>query len=100
MAAFRQACRGRGEMARDELLKAVAHRLGFQRVGRSINETLKGHLRAAIRRKIVGADGDTVWPETGRMDEYTRDELVDTIRSVMRRGCNCDRNAVSMRCRS
>ncbi|HUU82439.1 MAG TPA: hypothetical protein VM243_02940 [Phycisphaerae bacterium] len=47
-----------------------------------------------IRRKIVGTDGDVVWPETQTMDDYSRDELVDAIRSVMRKGCNYDRQEV------
>ncbi len=94
MAAFRQACRGRGTMMRDDLLKAVSERLGYQRLGKVIAEALKGHLRAAIRRKIIGAEGQAVFAETTWMDEYTRDELVDTIRSVMRQGCNYDREDV------
>ncbi len=91
LAAFRQASRGRGQMTRDELIRQVASRLGYQRLGSAIRQRLKGHLRAAIRRRIVGADGDTVWPETPRLDDYTRDELVDAIRSVTRKGCNYER---------
>lgn len=81
-------------MDREELLRATAHRLGFRRLGRSIEKTLRGHLRAAVRRKIVGADGDVVWPATQTMDDYTRDDLVAAIRSVMRKGRNYDREEV------
>ncbi|MBX7106930.1 MAG: hypothetical protein K1X57_22865 [Gemmataceae bacterium] len=57
MAAFRQVARNRGNSERDELLKAVSEILGYWRLGRKIAETLLGHLRVAIRRSIIEADG-------------------------------------------
>jgi hypothetical protein len=92
MAAFRQACRGRGTMTREELLKATAERLGYQRLGKRIRETLKNHLRAAIRRRIVARDGpDYVYPDTRVMGNYSQDELVNTIRAVTRPGVSYER---------
>ena len=71
MAAFRQAARGRGWLDRDELLKEVSLVLGYQRLGPKIEESLRGHLRAAIRRRIIEPDGPTSsapgpprWPTT------------------------------------
>ena len=74
MAAFRQAARGRGWLERDELLKRVSLVLGYQRLGPRIEEALRGHLRAAIRRRIIETDGarpssapgPPPWPTTAR----------------------------------
>lgn len=94
MAAFRQAARGRGTMTRDELLKEVSIELGYKRLGSRIEERLRDHLRAAIRRKIIGADGDEVWPETPDMATYERDELVDFLTSVMPKRREMERDDV------
>ncbi len=95
MAAFRQATRGRGWLERDELLKDVSLTLGFQRLGPKIDETLRGHLRAAIRRRIIEADGASlVRAGTGTMADYGLDELRETFRSVMRKGTNYEREDV------
>jgi len=94
MAAFRQAARGRGMMTREELLKEVSGVLGYQRLGSRIEEALRNHLRAAIRRKIIGTNGGEVWIETPAMENYSRDELVEAIRSVMRKGVRYERREV------
>lgn len=95
MAAFRQAARKMGQCDRDTLLKAVSQELGYARLGAKIKTVLKGHLKAAIRRHIIGTDGkSTVWPETRTMDSFERDELVDTFVSVMRKGARYDREDV------
>lgn len=93
MAAFRQVLRGKGRMKRDELLKEVSLHLDFAHLGPRIRETLKGHLRAAIRRRIVGTDGpDTVFADTSTMADYSRDELVQFLASVSRKGTNYTRD--------
>jgi hypothetical protein len=85
MAAFRQAARGRGWVERDELLKGVSLILGYQRPGPRIEEALRGHLRAAIRRRIIESDGPTlVKAGAETMADYEVDELRDVIRSVIR----------------
>lgn len=95
MAAFRQAARNRGTMTREELLKRVAQRLGYQRLGSAIRERLKNHLRAALRRHIIAADGpEWVVAETTSMSDYDLDELVDVLRSVMRKGQAMQREEV------
>jgi type I restriction enzyme S subunit len=95
MAAFRQAARELGTTTREELLKAVSQRLGFERHGSHIDESLRGHLRAAIRRKIIGSEGaELVFPETATMAHYYRDELVDFLLSAMRRGSEYEREDV------
>jgi hypothetical protein len=94
MAAFRQAARGQGSQERDELLKAVSLLLGYERVGPKIRESLKGHLRAAIRRKIIEADGEQVRACAATMDQYDLAELRDTLCSVMRPGRSYEREDV------
>ena len=91
IAAFRQAARSRGEMTREQLLKEVSILLGYQRLGPKIEEVLRGHLRAAIRRRIISANAANVWLETPTMGSYTRDELVATITSVVRSGTQYER---------
>ena len=95
MAAFRQAARGKGWLDRDELLKEVSLVLGYQRLGPKIDEALRGHLRAAIRRRIIETDGpNLVRSGAVSMAEYDPDELVEVFRSVMRKGTTYDREEV------
>lgn len=99
MAAFRSACWGAGEVPEDELLREVARRLGYQRLGSSIRETLRGHLRAAIRRGIVervaGGRGDTLKGATPLISGYDDEALLAAIRSVLRKGEERDRDEVT-----
>lgn len=81
-------------VTRDELIKAVSVELGYRRLGNRIEEALKGHLRAAIRRKIIAAEGELVCLHTPAMESYDRDELIDTFRSVMRKGQVYEREEV------
>jgi hypothetical protein len=95
IAAFRQATRGRGWLDRDELLKEVSVALGYQRLGPKIEEVLRGHLRAASRRRIIKADGaNLVRAGTGTMADYGLDELREMYRSVMRKGASYEREDV------
>ncbi|MBL8808771.1 MAG: hypothetical protein JNM43_01230 [Planctomycetaceae bacterium] len=81
-------------MERTEFLREVAGRLGYQRLSPRIKEALKGHMRAAIRRGIVEADGDSVRAMTITMDDYTKEALRDTLISVMRQGTTYEREDV------
>jgi hypothetical protein len=95
MAAFRQAARGSGWLDRDELLKEVSVVLGYQPLGPRIDDVLRGHLRAAIRRRIIEADGpNLVRAGTVNMADYGLDELRETFRSVMRKGTTYEREDV------
>jgi len=95
MAAFRQAARGKGWLDRDELLKEVSLVLGYQRLGPKIDESLRGHLRAAIRHRIIETDGpNLVRAGAVSMADYEPDELVEVFRSVMRKGTTYDREEV------
>ena len=94
MAAFRQAARGRGSMEREELLKAVSLLLGYQRLGPRIEKALRDHLRAAIRRKIIEADGALVRPATVTMADYSLEDLREFVAVTMRKGPVYDREEV------
>ena len=94
MATFRKAARGHSVMERDDLISEVSQLLGYRRPGPHIRDVLKGHLRAAIRRHIIGADGAAVWLETPKAEDYDRDELIDTLLSVMRKNREYDREDV------
>lgn len=95
MAAFRQAARGPGWLTRDDLLKKASLILGYERLGPRIEEALRNHLRAAIRRRIIDADGSNdVRGGTATMADYDLDELRDTMASVMRKGTSYDREDV------
>ncbi len=94
MAEFRQQARRLGTTTRAELLKAVSQELGYKRLGHKIEEVLKGHLRAAIRRKIIAVDGDLVCLHTPSMETYERDELIDAFHSVMRKNLSYEREDV------
>ena len=94
MAAFRQTARGQGWKGRDELLKEVSLALGYQRLGPKIEEALRGHLRAAIRRKIIEGDGDLVRLGTATMEQYDLGDLRATLCSVMQAGRRYEREEV------
>lgn len=95
MAAFRQAARSRGWIDRDELVKEVSLALGYQRLGPKIDEALRNHLRAAIRRRIIEADGAAwVRPATTTMADYDLEELRSALCSVMRKGTTYEREDV------
>jgi hypothetical protein len=86
MAAFRQAARGRGWVGRLELLRAVAAELGYQRLGSRLRKALKGHMKAAVRRKILEADGHLVRAATAAAEDYNLGDLRGALCSVMRTG--------------
>lgn len=94
MAAFRQAARNRGWMEREELMREVLKLLDFERRGPRKRETLKGHMRAAIRRMILEADGDTVRIQTPTTADYPRDFLQRALSSVMRPGTTYEREDI------
>lgn len=98
MVAFRQAGRGRGWITRKKLLREVAGILGYERLGSRIARAFKGHLKAAIRRKIIEADGpDDVRLATPSMASYWddfRDDFINLLCSVMTPGREYEREEV------
>ena len=94
MAAIRQAARGQGWIEREDLMKQVAADFGYKRIGSKIKKTLKGHMRAAIRRQIIEADGPEVRAFTRSINDYERDELRDVLSNVMRKSKVYDRQDI------
>jgi hypothetical protein len=69
--------------------------LGYQRLGPKIDEALRGHLRAAIRRRIIETDGpNLVRAGTISMADYESEELMEAFRSLMRKGTTYYREEV------
>lgn len=91
MAAFRQAARGQGSMERLDLLRGVSRVLGYARLGSTIEEVLRGHLRAAVRRRVIEADGELVRAATTTIDDYSMEELRDALVMGLRRGQRVER---------
>lgn len=94
MAAFRQAARGQGWFEEHDLFRKTAKHFGYTRVGANIKTTLKGHMRAAIRRQVFERDGDYIQLLTNSLTDYTRDELRDVVCSVMRKQRTYEREDV------
>ena len=82
-------------MEETELLRLVARRLGYQRLGRAIEQVLKKHLRTAIRRGIITRSEDLLFANTRGIDDYSRDELCQVLCSIMRRGRQYERGEIS-----
>jgi hypothetical protein len=80
---------------RKDLLRRASRRLGCRKLGKSVRQSLKGHLRAAIRRKIVAADGDYVYCLTPTAAQLALKDLVRTTLAVMEKGYEYDREAVT-----
>jgi hypothetical protein len=51
---------GRKWWARDDAIRAAAHRLGFRRTGSQIRDALKSAINGAIRRGLLEYDGNRV----------------------------------------
>lgn len=94
MTHFRAACRANGQQTEDELLRALAGRLGYGRLGKKIHAELKRHLRAAIRRQIIARDGDYVSCPTSIFRNYDDAFLLKSLRSVMTLGYEYERDDV------
>lgn len=92
--AFRQALAAQVRWDSDDnLLRVVAQRLGYERLGSSVKETLRGYLRDALLRRIVERQDDgTLGMGPRTLDAYTRDELIGVIPSVLRKGQAVDRD--------
>ena len=95
VAHFRAVFWGCDELTEDEVLRAVAERLGYQRLGPRRRKELKRHLRTAIRRQAVARDGNLLTCPTSIFRNYENDFLLDRLRSVMRPGREYERTEVA-----
>jgi hypothetical protein len=96
MAIIRVTMRGRAAVPREEVVRAIAGALGYQRIRASLRERIDGLLRAAVRRHVVQAGGgEELRLSTVRLDDYHCDALVATLGAVSRRGCVYERDELA-----
>jgi hypothetical protein len=57
----------------------IARVLGFRRTGARITQGLGSALRTAIRRHIINRYKGVISIECASIDDYTRDELIETL---------------------
>jgi len=86
VAAFRKAFRNRSEISREDLLKAVASSLGYQRLSAKLRVKLQGDMRAAMMRGIIQSNGDFIVPAARYTEDYDRDDLIKYACSVTKKG--------------
>jgi type I restriction enzyme S subunit len=77
LAAFRPVMPTASRYDRDDVIRAVARHLGFDRAGSRIREAIESTLPTAARRHIAWYSGTEVWIATRTITDYTRDELKD-----------------------
>ncbi len=75
-------------------MRDVARHFGYERLGANIKATLKGHMKAAIRRQILERGGDYIRLQNNSLTDYTRDELRGVVCSVMQRRSTYEREDV------
>lgn len=95
MAVFRKACWGAAPMDEDELLRRVAYRLGFARLGKKVRSGLADHLRTAVARRIVAPRGPGYIGATPKFGRYDYDFLIVMLRMLMRKGVDYDPQALT-----
>lgn len=86
LSVFRSVARDRGFMEREDFIREAAREMGYKRVGPRIDSALKGHVRAALRRRVLESNGDGLRIATQSFSDYETDELIDTLRSITRKG--------------
>jgi hypothetical protein len=89
--AIRTVAASNGELSRDEFIVAVARELGYARTGSKIHDAVDGAIRAAARRGIVETGSFGVARGKVNIGDWSRDDLVDALCSVMRKGSNYER---------
>lgn len=94
MAAFRKACRNRGEISRADLLKTVASSLGYQKLSAKLRVKLQGDMRAAMMRGIIQSNGEMIVPATQSVNDYDRDDLIKYACSVTKKGKPYEQDSV------
>ena len=100
MCAFR-AVLGAGVSLRQSVLRDVSRKLGYVRMGPRIEETLRGHLRAAIRRRIALVEGGELRLGAHGIEDYSLEELRSRIAACLRPGQRVTRDDLIVEvCRS
>lgn len=71
------------ELDREAAIREVAHALGFERTGSRIAEAIDSALIAAAKRGVIQNNRGVLSLWSRSISDYTRDELIDTLLSVM-----------------
>lgn len=72
-----------GALEREELIKAIATRLGYQRTGKAIRENIESAINAGVRRGIIVNEGGYYTIATRTIEEYDRDTLTRALLAVL-----------------
>lgn len=83
MAAIRDVFKRAESLDAPTAFTEISHALGFRRTGARITEELRRALRTAIRRHIINRDRGVLSIECRTIDDYTRDELIETLLAAM-----------------
>ncbi|MEP7217964.1 MAG: restriction endonuclease subunit S [Bacteroidota bacterium] len=94
MAALRSAARGAGEITEEELLRGAAHRLGYERLGKTIRALLEQYLATALERRIIARNDDHFICPTPTLARYEEEFLITALSSVLRRDYEYEREEV------
>lgn len=83
MSAIREVSSSVESLEPETAIIQIARVLGFRRTGARMKERLRSALRTAIRRHIINRDKGVISIECATIDDYTRDELVETLLVTM-----------------
>lgn len=83
MAAIREVFKSGKALDPDTAITEIARVLGFRRTGARINEELRSALRTAIHRHIIDRAKGVIKIECLTIDDYTRDELIESLLAAM-----------------
>jgi hypothetical protein len=83
MSAIREVFSAVESLDPDSAITKIARVLGFRRTGARIREGLRSDLRTAIRRNIIYRHKGVISIERSTVDDYTRDELIETLLAAM-----------------
>jgi hypothetical protein len=78
------------------MLHSLAESLGYQRLSPKLHKRLDGYLRAAVRRRILEpGHAELLRLATHRVEDYSQEDLVATLRTISRRGCVYEREELA-----
>jgi predicted nucleotidyltransferase len=83
MSAIREVFSAVESLDQETAVIQIARVLGFRRTGARIADELRSALRTAIRRHIINRDKGVISIECTTIDDYTRDELIETLLAAM-----------------
>lgn len=85
LAVVREVVCGPEPIARDEAVREIAQRMGAERVGARVRETVESALNTASRRSIIYTDARGLRPHCRTIGDYSRDDLKNVLRAVIGR---------------